>query len=100
MPPCVYVPQNFELISDRPFETMLAELKQLKQEYPDRILIASIMCVQEAASCNIQHAWEEGSSCLTLAASLVHLPRIFSVLHPRCLIMGVEKGAPSTCMKD
>ncbi len=35
--------QNIELVSDRPFETMLAEFKQLKQEYPDRILIASIM---------------------------------------------------------
>jgi dihydropyrimidine dehydrogenase (NADP+) len=35
--------ENIELISDRPFETMLAELKQLKEEYPDRILIASIM---------------------------------------------------------
>jgi hypothetical protein len=35
--------QNFELISDRPFETMLAELKRLKNEYPDRVLIASIM---------------------------------------------------------
>ncbi|CAI5929726.1 unnamed protein product [Closterium sp. NIES-65] len=35
--------QNIELISDRPFEVMLAELKQLKAEYPDRVLIASIM---------------------------------------------------------
>ncbi|KAL9256182.1 Dihydropyrimidine dehydrogenase (NADP(+)), chloroplastic-like protein [Drosera capensis] len=35
--------QNIELISDRPLETMLKEFKQLKQEYPDRILIASIM---------------------------------------------------------
>jgi hypothetical protein len=35
--------ENIELISDRPFETMLAELKRLKQEYPDRVLIASIM---------------------------------------------------------
>lgn len=35
--------ENIELISDRPFETMLAEMRQLKQEYPDRILIASIM---------------------------------------------------------
>ncbi len=42
-----------ELISDRPFETMLAELKRLKEEYPDRILIASIM-----EECN-QGAWEE-----------------------------------------
>lgn len=30
-------------LADRPFETMLAELKRLKEEYPDRILIASIM---------------------------------------------------------
>jgi len=35
--------ENIELISDRPFETMLAEMKQLKEEYPDRVLIASIM---------------------------------------------------------
>ncbi|KAL4316659.1 hypothetical protein S245_052861 [Arachis hypogaea] len=35
--------ENIELISDRPLETMLKEFKQLKEEYPDRILIASIM---------------------------------------------------------
>ncbi|KAG6548355.1 hypothetical protein Mapa_010134 [Marchantia paleacea] len=35
--------ENIELISDRPFETMLEEMRRLKQEYPDRILIASIM---------------------------------------------------------
>lgn len=35
--------ENIELISDRPFETMLQEFKRLKAEYPDRILIASIM---------------------------------------------------------
>lgn len=45
--------QNFELISDRPFETMLSELKRLKQEYPDRVLIASIMEEYNKA------AWEE-----------------------------------------
>jgi dihydropyrimidine dehydrogenase (NADP+) len=45
--------QNIELISDRPFETMLAEMKQLKQEYPDRILIASIMEEYNRS------AWEE-----------------------------------------
>jgi dihydroorotate dehydrogenase len=28
--------ENIELISDRPFPTMLQELKQLKEEYPDR----------------------------------------------------------------
>ena len=28
--------ENIELISDRPFETMLDDLKRLKQEYPNR----------------------------------------------------------------
>ncbi|XP_047328401.1 dihydropyrimidine dehydrogenase (NADP(+)), chloroplastic [Impatiens glandulifera] len=45
--------QNIELISDRPLEIMLKEFKQLKQEYPDRILIASIMEEYNKA------AWEE-----------------------------------------
>ncbi|KAK8928275.1 hypothetical protein KSP39_PZI017268 [Platanthera zijinensis] len=35
--------ENIELISDRPLETMLNEFKQLKKEYPERILIGSIM---------------------------------------------------------
>lgn len=35
--------ENIELISDRPLEVMLKEFKQLKAEFPDRILIASIM---------------------------------------------------------
>ena len=35
--------ENIELISDRPFETMLAEFTMLKAEFPNRILIASIM---------------------------------------------------------
>ncbi|KAL2897755.1 Dihydropyrimidine dehydrogenase (NADP(+)) chloroplastic [Bienertia sinuspersici] len=45
--------ENIELISDRPLETMLKEMKQLKEEYPDRILIASIMEEYDKA------AWEE-----------------------------------------
>jgi dihydropyrimidine dehydrogenase (NADP+) len=35
--------QNIELISDRPFETWLEELADVKAEYPDRMLIASVM---------------------------------------------------------
>ena len=35
--------QNIELISDRPFELWLDELADCKQEYPDNVLIASIM---------------------------------------------------------
>jgi dihydroorotate dehydrogenase subfamily 1 len=35
--------ENIELISDRPFTTWIDEFKQLKDKYPDRVLIASIM---------------------------------------------------------
>jgi dihydropyrimidine dehydrogenase (NADP+)/dihydropyrimidine dehydrogenase (NAD+) subunit PreA len=35
--------ENIELISDRPFPTWIDEFKQLKDKYPDRVLIASIM---------------------------------------------------------
>ncbi len=35
--------ENIELISDRPFDTWIDEFKALKDRYPDRILIASIM---------------------------------------------------------
>lgn len=45
--------ENIELISDRPLKTMLDEFKKLKKEFPDRILIASIMEEYDRA------AWEE-----------------------------------------
>ncbi|HZE72843.1 MAG TPA: NAD-dependent dihydropyrimidine dehydrogenase subunit PreA [Pyrinomonadaceae bacterium] len=35
--------ENIELISDRPIEVWLEEFRQIKKEYPDHILIASIM---------------------------------------------------------
>ena len=35
--------ENIELISDRPFQTWLDEFKQVKDAYPEGILIASIM---------------------------------------------------------
>ncbi len=35
--------ENIELISDRPFETWLDEFRAIKDKYPDRVLIASIM---------------------------------------------------------
>ncbi len=35
--------ENIELISDRPFEDWIDDLTQLKKQYPDRMLIASIM---------------------------------------------------------
>eukprot|EP00270_Netrium_digitus_P019322 TRINITY_DN759_c0_g1_i1.p1 TRINITY_DN759_c0_g1~~TRINITY_DN759_c0_g1_i1.p1 ORF type:complete len:388 (+),score=99.53 TRINITY_DN759_c0_g1_i1:180-1343(+) len=45
--------ENIELISDRPFETMLEDLKRLREEFPGRILIASIMEEYN------KNAWEE-----------------------------------------
>src|SRR5688500_10452633 len=39
----IYGWQNIELISDRPFNVWIDEFKQLKDKYPDRIVIASIM---------------------------------------------------------
>lgn len=35
--------ENIELISDRPFDTWLDELRQLKKNYPKHMLVASIM---------------------------------------------------------
>lgn len=35
--------ENIELISDRPFSVWIDEFKRIKDRYPDRILIASIM---------------------------------------------------------
>src|SRR5262245_2976885 len=35
--------ENIELISDRPFETWIEEFKEVKNKYPEGVLIASIM---------------------------------------------------------
>ena len=35
--------ENIELISDRPFDTWLDELRQLKKQYPTKMVIASVM---------------------------------------------------------
>ena len=39
----IYGWENIELISDRGFDTWIDEFKMLKDKYPDRVLIASIM---------------------------------------------------------
>jgi dihydropyrimidine dehydrogenase (NADP+)/dihydropyrimidine dehydrogenase (NAD+) subunit PreA len=39
----IYGWENIELISDRPFDVWLDEFKRLKDRYPDRPLVASIM---------------------------------------------------------
>ncbi len=45
--------QNIELISDRPFEDWEKDFRDLKKEYPDRVLIASIM------ECYDRARWQE-----------------------------------------
>src|SRR3954471_11726539 len=44
---------NIELISDRPIEVNLAEIKQAKEEFPDRAVVTSLMVETE------RDAWHE-----------------------------------------
>ncbi|XP_039127745.1 dihydropyrimidine dehydrogenase (NADP(+)), chloroplastic [Dioscorea cayenensis subsp. rotundata] len=66
--------ENIELISDRPLETMLNEFKQLKKEYPDRILIASIMEEYDKAAWQelIERVEETGVDALEINFSCPH----------------------------
>lgn len=41
---------NIELITDRPLQTNLDELRQIKRDWPDRALIASVMLPMDEAS--------------------------------------------------
>jgi len=64
--------QNVELISDRPFEDWEADFKILKEKYPDKILIASLMesydkarwqeLTERSAACGVD-AFELNFSC-------------------------------------
>lgn len=66
--------ENIELISDRPLETMLKEFKQLKKDYPDRILIASIMEEYDRAAWHelIERVEETGVDALEINFSCPH----------------------------
>ena len=55
---------NIELISDRPLQTNLDEIKRVRQEWPDRVIIGSMMAVIE------ERAWKE--LAITIAESGVH----------------------------
>lgn len=66
--------ENIELISDRPFETWLDELRQLKKNYPQKVLVASIMeegrreCWHEI----VQRVQETGVDAFELNLSCPH----------------------------
>lgn len=66
--------QNIELISDRPFKTWLQEFRQLKDQYPDKALIASIMeeCNRDAWLEIVQRVQETGVDALELNLSCPH----------------------------
>jgi dihydropyrimidine dehydrogenase (NAD+) subunit PreA len=55
---------NIELISDRPLQTNLDEIKQVRKEWPDRVIIGSMMAVIE------ESAWK--NLAISIAASGVH----------------------------
>jgi dihydropyrimidine dehydrogenase (NADP+)/dihydropyrimidine dehydrogenase (NAD+) subunit PreA len=70
----IYGWENIELISDRPFETWLDEFKRLKDRYPERVLIASIMeeYRRDAWSEIVERCQEVGVDALELNMSCPH----------------------------
>ncbi len=55
---------NIELITDRPLETNLEEIRRIRKEWPDRVIIGSMMAVIE------EDAWK--NLAIKIAASGVH----------------------------
>ncbi|MCL2330806.1 MAG: NAD-dependent dihydropyrimidine dehydrogenase subunit PreA [Phycisphaerae bacterium] len=70
----VYGWENIELISDRPFDTWLDEFRQLKEQYPDRALVASIMeeCNRDAWVEIVERTQATGVDALELNLSCPH----------------------------
>lgn len=66
--------ENIELISDRPYSVWLEELRQLKKEYPNRILVASVMeeYRKEAWQQIIREVQETGVDAFELNLSCPH----------------------------
>jgi dihydropyrimidine dehydrogenase (NAD+) subunit PreA len=65
---------NIELITDRPLEVNLREMKAVKRDYPDRALIASIMvpCVEEAWKKILPLVEETGADGIELNCGCPH----------------------------
>ena len=65
---------NIELITDRPLEVNLREMKQVKRDYPDRALIASIMvpCEEQAWKSILPHVEETGADGIELNFGCPH----------------------------
>ncbi|TMV92621.1 NAD-dependent dihydropyrimidine dehydrogenase subunit PreA [Thioclava sp. BHET1] len=65
---------NIELITDRPLEVNLREMKMVKRDYPDRALIASIMvpCEEEAWKAILPRVEETGADGIELNFGCPH----------------------------
>ncbi len=66
--------QNIELISDRPYADWLDDLRQLKKQYPTKILVASVMeeYRQEAWQRIVREVQETGVDAFELNLSCPH----------------------------
>ncbi|MFV2067857.1 MAG: NAD-dependent dihydropyrimidine dehydrogenase subunit PreA [Pirellulales bacterium] len=66
--------ENIELISDRPFDVWIEEFQAIKQKYPDRVLIASVMeeYRRDAWVEIVQRCQEAGVDALELNFSCPH----------------------------
>ena len=65
---------NIELITDRPLEVNLREIKQVKRDYPDRAMIVSIMvpCEEQAWKTILPHVEDTGADGIELNFGCPH----------------------------
>lgn len=65
---------NIELISDRPLAVNLAEIKQVKRDYPDRAVVVSLMvpCVEESWKAILPLVEETGADGIELNFGCPH----------------------------
>jgi dihydropyrimidine dehydrogenase (NAD+) subunit PreA len=65
---------NIELITDRPLEVNLREIKAVKRDYPDRALVVSLMvpCVEEAWKAILPLVEETGADGVELNCGCPH----------------------------
>ncbi|MHA7886926.1 MULTISPECIES: NAD-dependent dihydropyrimidine dehydrogenase subunit PreA [Roseicyclus] len=65
---------NIELITDRPLEVNLREIKQVKRDWPDRAMIVSLMvpCEEEAWKAILPHVEDTGADGIELNFGCPH----------------------------
>ena len=65
---------NIELITDRPLEVNLQEIKQVKRDWPDRALVVSLMvpCTEESWKAILARVEETGADAVELNFGCPH----------------------------